>query len=65
LGLVDILEELKTKKDSLLGQNANEIIEYKAYNIYKINNPLLNGTEVEVKKHFIFDKELNIIRTED
>lgn len=65
LGLVDILEELKTKKDKLLGQNTNEIIEYKAYNVYKINNPLLNGTEVEVKRHFIFDKELNIIRTED
>ena len=33
--------------------------------IYKINNPMLNGAEVEVKKNFIFDKDLNIIRTED
>jgi hypothetical protein len=29
------------------------------------HNPMLNGAEVEVKKNFIFDKDLNIIRTED
>jgi len=45
--------------------DANEVMEYKALNNYTINNPLLNGAEVDVKRYFIFDKELNIIRTEE
>ncbi|MDB4228804.1 hypothetical protein N9786_00760 [Flavobacteriaceae bacterium] len=63
--MVKELEELHSKKEALLERDSNEIIEYKALNVYNINNPMLNGAEVEVEKHFIFDKDLNIIRTED
>jgi hypothetical protein len=63
--LVKELEKLNSEKEALLERDSNEIIEYKALNVYKINNPMLNGAEVEVKKNFIFDKDLNIIRTED
>ena len=62
--LIDELEKLQAENDRLSKMDANEIMEYKALNNYKINNPLLNGVEVEVSKFFIFDKELNIIRTE-
>ena len=64
-GMVKELEKINAEKEILLGRDSNEIIEYKALNIYKINNPMLNGAEVELQKHFIFDKDSNIIRTED
>jgi len=44
--------------------NQNDIIEIKALNNYKINNPLLGGAEVDITKYFIFDKDYNIIRKE-
>ena len=63
--ILNSLGELQSEKNSLSEKDSNEVVEYKAYNVYTINNPLLNGAEVEIKKHFIFDNELNIIRTED
>jgi hypothetical protein len=62
--LIGELEKLQAENDILSKMDANEVMEYKALNNYKINNPILNGAEVEVSKYFIFDKELNIIRTE-
>ncbi len=64
LALINELEELKDKNDRLLKMDADEVLEYKALNVYKINNPMLNGVEQEISKHFIFDKELNVIRAE-
>lgn len=63
--LIDELEKLQVENDRLSEMDANEVMEYKALNNYTINNPLLNGAEVDVKRYFIFDKELNIIRTEE
>lgn len=63
--MVEELEKLQTEKDVLSKKDPNEVIEYKALNIYNINNPMLNSVKQEVEKHFIFDKDLNIIRTED
>ena len=63
--LVEALEELQTEIGSLSDLNPNDIIEVKALNNYKINNPLLNGAEVDITKYFIFDKDYNVIRTED
>jgi hypothetical protein len=62
--IVKALEEVQTEIDSLSDLNPNDIIEVKASNNYKINNPLLNGAEQELTKYFIFDKDYNIIRTE-
>tara|TARA_B100000795_G_C22660340_1_gene383839 strand:+ start:85 stop:834 length:750 start_codon:yes stop_codon:yes gene_type:complete len=62
--LIKVLEEIQIENNRLSKMDANEVIEYKALNNYKINNPLLNGAEVDVKKYFIFDNQLNIIRTE-
>ncbi len=63
--LVLALKETQTKINSLSDLNPNDIIEVKALNNYKINNPILNGAEVDVTKYFIFDKDYNIIRNED
>ena len=65
IDMVNMLEKLQSEAKLLSERDSNEVIEYKAYNVYTITNPLLNGAEVEVKKYFIFDNELNIIRTED
>ena len=62
---INSLEELRSQKENLSKEDLNKVIEYKAFNEYTINNPLLNGAEVEIKKHFIFNSELEIIRTEE
>ena len=62
--LLNALKEIQAENDRLSKMNSNEVIEYKALNNYTINNPLLNGAEVDVTNYFIFDKQLNIIRTE-
>tara|TARA_B100001059_G_C17754157_1_gene538946 strand:- start:277 stop:1023 length:747 start_codon:yes stop_codon:yes gene_type:complete len=62
--LVESLEELQVEIATLSDLNQNDIIEIKALNNYKINNPLLGGAEVDVTKYFIFDKDYNIVRTE-
>lgn len=59
------LKELKSKTDSLSNLDPNKVIHYKALNTYKINNPILNGAEQELKKYFIFNPELEIIGKED
>lgn len=62
---INSLEELRSQKENLFKEDLNKVIEYKAINEYTINNPILNGAEVEIKKHFIFNSELEIIRTEE
>ena len=62
--MVEELEKLQSEKDVLSKKDPNEVIEYKALNVYNINNPMLNSAKQELEKHFIFDKDLNIIRTE-
>ena len=56
---------MRSQKENLSKEDLNKVIEYKAINEYTINNPILNGAEVEIKKHFIFNSELEIIRTEE
>jgi hypothetical protein len=63
--LVELLEELKIKIVPISEMNPNDIIESKALNNYTINNPIMNGIEVDINKYFIFDKDYNVIRTED
>tara|TARA_B110000261_G_C13019165_1_gene331375 strand:+ start:125 stop:871 length:747 start_codon:yes stop_codon:yes gene_type:complete len=62
--LVELLEELKIKIVPISEMNPNDIIESKALNNYTINNPIMNGIEVDINKYFIFDKDYNIIRSE-
>lgn len=62
--LVESLEELQIKIVPLSEMKPNDVIESKALNNYTINNPIMNGVEVDVNKYFIFDKDYNIIRTE-
>jgi len=62
--LVELLEELKIKIVPISETNPNDIIESKALNNYTINNPIMNGIEVDINKYFIFDKDYNIIRSE-
>ena len=58
------LNLLKAKVDSLSALDPNQVIHYKALNTYKINNPILNGAEQELKKYFIFNSQLEIIGDE-
>jgi len=62
---LDFLRETKSKIDSLSAIGADKVIYYKALNMYKINNPFLNGAEQEIKQYFLFDADLNIIGRED
>jgi hypothetical protein len=59
------LKQIKGQIDSLSTLDPNKIIFYKTLNTYKINNPLLNGVEQEMRKYFLFDESLNIIGKED
>lgn len=59
------LKELKVEIDSLSILNPDKVIYYKSLNTYKINNPILNGAEQELKKYFLFDDQFNIIGKED
>jgi hypothetical protein len=59
------LKDLKVKTDSLATLDPNMVIHYKALNTYKINNPILNGAEQELKKYFIFNSQFEIIGKED
>lgn len=59
------LKENKAVIDSLSGVNPNQVIYYKALNTYKINNPMLNSAEQELKKYFLFDDKFNITGKED
>ena len=56
------LRQLNSDLDSLSNLEPNRIIHYKALNIYKINNPMLNGAEQEVKNTFLFNSELDIVK---
>jgi len=62
--LLNDLEVLKTQIESLSIKDSNEVIEYKAFNEYTINNPILNGAEVNVAKNFFFNNQFEIIRAE-
>jgi hypothetical protein len=64
MDLINELENLKAENTNLSEMNSDEVLEYKALNKYKINNPILNGAEQEVSKFFVFDKDFNVIRTE-
>ncbi len=59
------LKELKAKIDSLSDLDPDNVIHYKALNIYKVNNPMLNGVEQEIKRYFIFNSEHDIIGKKD
>ena len=59
------LKEIKTEIDSLSLLNPDKVIYYKALNTYKINNPILNGAEQELKKYFLFDDQSNITGKEN
>lgn len=64
----DELSELKIinyQIDSLSKLDPSKVVYYKAANTYKINNPLLNGVEQEIKKYFLFDENLNIVGKEE
>lgn len=62
--LIKSLEVLKVQIETLSVKDSNEVIEYKSFNKYSINNPILNGDEIEVSKYFIFNNKFEIIRTE-
>ena len=59
------LKILKVEIDTLSKLSPEKVIYYKSLNTYKINNPLLNSAEQELKKYFLFDDKLNIIGKED
>ncbi|MDY0144252.1 MAG: hypothetical protein RBR97_20405 [Bacteroidales bacterium] len=59
------LKKIKIMIDSLSELEPNKVIHYKALNTYKINNPLLNGAEQEIKKYFIFNSNFEIIEEEE
>jgi hypothetical protein len=58
---INLLEEINSKIDSLTIMGLDKVIHYRALNTYKINNPIFNGAEQELKKYFLFDSNLNII----
>ncbi len=62
---IDALKEIKEEIDSLTIIGSDKVIHYKALNTYKINNPIFNGAEQELKRYFLFDSNLNIIGKED
>ena len=57
---IDGLEKLQVENDRLSKIDPNEVIEYKALNTYTF--PLRKGVRYNWR-YFIFDKELNIIRS--
>lgn len=59
------LKQLKSEIDSLSELESDKVIYYKALNTYKINNPIFNGAEQELKKYFLFNSQLEIIGKED
>jgi hypothetical protein len=59
------IREIKFEVDSLSNLAPNNIIHYKAFNSYKINNPILNGAEQELKRYFIFNPKFEIIGQEE
>lgn len=58
---IDGLEKLQVENDRLSEMDANEVMEYKALNTYTF----AESAKVDLKyyRYFIFDKELNIIRS--
>jgi hypothetical protein len=56
------LRQINLDLEGLLKLEPNKVINYKASNIYKINNPLLNGAEQEVNNTVLFNSELEIIK---
>ena len=65
LSELENLKLIKNEIDSLSKFDSDKVIYYKAFNIYIINNPLLNEAEQEIKKYFLFGSNLNIIGKED
>lgn len=59
------LKEINEVIDSLSNIDPHMIINYKALNTYKINNPILNGAEQELTKYFIFNSQFEIIGKEN
>ncbi|MBK8519019.1 MAG: hypothetical protein IPL55_22860 [Saprospiraceae bacterium] len=43
----------------------NDIIHYKFYNKFQINNPIFNNAEQTLEQYFYFDKDLNLFKRED
>ena len=62
---IGALDATKYRLDSLMALEGTDIIHYKAYNRYLIDNLVLNNATVEVKKYFMFDSKLSIIDFED
>lgn len=56
------LTHIKYEIDSLSKLDSNYVIHYKAFNKFKINNPILNNAEQELESHFYFDNKMNIIK---
>ncbi|WP_299064286.1 hypothetical protein [uncultured Polaribacter sp.] len=59
------LKKLEKEIDTLSKLNPENVLSYKSLNHYKINNPILNNAEQELKKYFLFDSKFNIIGKEE
>ena len=62
---INQLKIINSNIDSLNSFSPDKVVYFKALNTYKINNPILNGAEQELKKYFLFDTNSNIIGTEE
>lgn len=62
---IDNLSKGQAELERLQSQNPQSVVHYKALNKYTINNPLFGGAEVQLARHFYFDKDFNIIHAED
>jgi hypothetical protein len=59
------LSIVKSSLDSLAILEPEKVIYYKALNTYKINNPIFNGAEQEIKRYFFFNSNKEIIGREE
>lgn len=58
------LNAIQQSIDSLSQMDPQQVLEYKAYNAYQVNNPAYNGALQEVKKNYIFNPTFSIIGEE-
>ena len=54
-------DSYNNKLDSLNNLSPDNVIHYKAFNRYQINNPFVNNTLQEIEAYIYFDENLNII----
>lgn len=59
--LTELWDELEAQINNIKGKAPNDVVSYRALNVFTINNPAFNSVEQELKQYFVFNSDFEII----